>query len=77
MKTNYFVHNGLYVSDLIESLILALMMSLSLQAVMTCNLLYFPLIFQLEMASKTCWTVVGSFLPTLRIQTLVLFLADK
>ena len=42
--------------------------------VMKCTLLNFPVSFWLEMASKTFWTVVGSFLLMPRIQTLVLFL---
>ena len=54
---------------------LVLKISLSLQAVMTCTLLYFPVGCWLEMASKTCLTFVGSFLPMLRIQIFVLFLA--
>ena len=56
---------------------LFLMMSLSLRAVMTCTLLYFPVSFWLDMASKTCWTDVGSFLPIMRIQTLVMFLSGN
>ena len=57
--------------------ILVLTISLSLWAVMTCTLLNFPVSWLLEMASKTFWTVVGYFLPILRIQTLFLFLSEK
>ena len=57
--------------------ILVLMMSLYLRAVMTFNLLHFPVSFWPDMASKTFWTDVGSFLPMLRIQTVVLFLSGN
>ena len=53
---------------------LVLIISLSLRAVMICTLLHFPLSCWLEMDSKNYWTVVGSFLQMIRIQTLVLFL---
>ena len=55
--------------------ILVLMISSSLRAVMTCILLNFPVSFWLDMASITCWTDVGYFLPMLIIQKLVLSLA--
>ena len=42
---------------------------------MTCTLLNFTVSCWLEMASKISWTVVSYFLPILRIQTSVLFLA--
>ena len=51
-----------------------MIMSLSLRAVITCILFHFPVNFWIDMASKNCWTVVGSFLLIMRIQTLVLFL---
>ena len=54
---------------------LVLKMFQYLQAVMTSTLLHFPVIYLLDMASKTCWTVVGSFMPMLSIQTIFLFLA--
>ena len=57
------------------SWILVLKIILSLRDVMTCTLLHFPVIFWLEMYYKTCWTVVGSFLTIMRIQTLILFLS--
>ena len=50
-------------------------MFLSLQDVMKCTLLYFSVRCWLEIASKTCWTGVGSFMQILKIQKLVLFLA--
>ena len=53
---------------------LVLIMSLSLRDVMACTLLHFNVICRINMYSKTCWAVVGYFLPTLRIQTVVLFL---
>ena len=53
---------------------LVLIMYLSLRAVMTRTLLHFPVSFLLEMDYKTCWTVVGYFLPMPRIQKMVLFL---
>ena len=56
---------------------LVLIMYLYLRAVMKCTRLHFPVIFWLEMASKTCWTVVGSFLPLLKIQKCVLFLSGN
>ena len=54
---------------------LVLMMSLDMQEMMTCTLLHFTVSFWIDMASKTYWNDVGSFLPMLRIQTLVLYLA--
>ena len=54
---------------------LVLMMSLSLRSGMIFILFQFPVSWWLDMAYKTCLTVVGSFLPILRIQTLVLILA--
>ena len=59
------------------SWILVMMISLSIRSVIPCNLLHFPVICWLDMASKTCWTVVSHFLTMLRIQTLVLFLAGN
>ena len=53
---------------------LVVMMSLSLQAMMICTLLRFPVNCWLEMASKNCWSDVGYFMPILRIQELFLFL---
>ena len=49
------------------------MMSLSLQAVMTCTMLNFPVSCWLEMASKL-FSDVGSFTPIMRIQTFIMFL---
>ena len=49
-------------------------MYLYLRDVITRNLLNFPVSCWLDMDSKNCWTGVGSFLPTPRIQKLVLFL---
>ena len=57
--------------------ILVLMMSLSLRAVIPCTLFHFPVSFWLEMAYRTWCADVGSFMPILRIQTLVLFLAGN
>ena len=59
------------------SLRLVLIISLFLRAVITCTLLHFPVICWLDMASKTCWTVDGYFLPIIRIQPLVLFPASN
>ena len=56
---------------------LVLMISLSLWAVMACALLNFPVSFWLEMAFKNCSTDVASFLPMLRIQKPLLFLAGN
>ena len=56
---------------------LVLKMFLSLRDMMKCNLLYFTVSCWIEMAYKTCWNVVGSFLKMLRIQTLVLFLSVR
>ena len=56
---------------------LVLIMSLYLQAVMTCTSLHFPFSCWLDMAYKTCWKAVDFFLPILRIQTLFLFLAGN
>ena len=55
---------------------LVLIIPLSLWDVMKCTLLHFPVSFWLEMAYKSFWTVVGSFMPMLRIQTLVLCLPE-
>ena len=57
------------------SWILVLIMSLYLRDVMTWTLLHFPVSCWLEMDYKTCWTVIGSFMPILRTQTLILFLS--
>ena len=54
---------------------LVLIMSLSLRDLMTCNLLDFPVSCWLDMVSTTCWSVVGYFLPIMRIQTSFMFLA--
>ena len=54
---------------------LVMMMSLSMWSVMTCNLLHFPYSCWLEMSSITWRSDVVSFLPMIRIQTFVLFLA--
>ena len=51
------------------------MVSLSLRFVMTFTLFHFPVIFRLDMASRTWCADVGSFLKVLRIQIFVLFLA--
>ena len=56
---------------------LVLTTSLSLQDVMKCTLLYFTISFWHDMSYKTCWTVVGSFLKILRIQTLFLSIAGN
>ena len=56
---------------------LVMIMSLSLWSVITCTLLHFPVSSWLDMASKTCWTVFGSFMLILRIQKLVLFLSGN
>ena len=56
---------------------LVLMISLSMRDVITCTLLQFTVSWWLDMDSKTCWGVVGYFLPMLSIQTLVLFLAGN
>ena len=50
---------------------------LPLQAFMTFTLLHLLVSCWLDMDSKNCWTVVGSFMPMLRIQKLVLFLAGN
>ena len=50
---------------------------LSLWAVITCTMLYSTVSFQLDIASRMFLTVVVYFIPILRIQTLVLFLAVK
>ena len=57
--------------------IFVLKMFLSLCAVMTWDLLNFPVSCWLDISSRTCWNVVGSFLPILSIQTLVLFCSVK
>ena len=54
---------------------LVLMISLSLKVVMTCTLLRFPVSFWIDIYSKNVCAVVGSFMPIIRIQTLVLFIA--
>ena len=54
--------------------ILVLMMSLSLQDMMICTLLHFPVNLLFDMDSKTCLTDVGYFMTMLRIQALVPFL---
>ena len=51
-----------------------MIMCLCLRVVMACTLLYFPVSCVLDMDFKTFWTVLGSFLSMLSIQTLVLFL---
>ena len=51
-----------------------LVVILSLRSVITFTLLHFPVSCWLDMASKTCWTVVGYFLIMMRIQTFVLFI---
>ena len=56
---------------------LVLMMFLYLRAVMKFTLLHFAVSYWLDMDYRTCWTVVGSFLPIPRIQKLVLFLAGN
>ena len=56
---------------------LVLIMFLSLRDVMTCTLLYFYFNIWLEMASKTCWNVFGTFMLILSIQSLVLFLSGN
>ena len=56
---------------------LVLVMSLSLWVVMACTLLHCPVSWWLDMDSKNCWTDVGSFLPMMKIQTLVLFLSGN
>ena len=54
-----------------------LKMFLSMQAVFTRTLLYFPVDCCFDRYSITWWTVVGSFIPILIIHTLVLFIAIK
>ena len=49
-------------------------MSLFMRYVMTCIMLHLPVSFWLETAYKTCCTDIGSFLPMMRIQRLVMFL---
>ena len=56
---------------------LVLITSLSLRYVITCALFHFPVSCRLNMSYKTCCTVVGYFLPMMRIQTLVLFLTTN
>ena len=56
---------------------LVLKMFLSLRAVMTWTLFYFPVSCWLEIASKTVWTIAGSFMSLLRIHTLVQFFSGK
>ena len=56
---------------------LFLKMFLSLRDVMTWTLFHFPVSCWLNIAFRICWTVVGYFIPIMRIQTLVLFLAGK
>ena len=46
---------------------LVMMMSLALQELMTCTLLHFTVSCWIDMASKTYWNGVGSFLPMMRI----------
>ena len=41
------------------------------------TLLKFPVSCWLDIASSTCWTVVGYFIPIISVHTLVLFLAVK
>ena len=55
--------------------ILVLAVLLSLRAVMTCTLLYFNVSFWLDTAYKLFWNVIGSFIPIMRINKLVLFIA--
>ena len=57
--------------------ILVLTMSLYLRAAMTFTLLHLPTSCWPDMASNKCRNVVDSFLPMLRIQTLVPFIADN
>ena len=57
--------------------IFVLTMFLYIRAVITWTLLHFPVSCWIDIASRTCWTVVGSFLPMLRIHKFVLFLAGK
>ena len=52
-------------------------MSLSLRSVVKFTLLHFPVSCWLEMGYITWWTVVGSFLTILSIQTFILFLAGN
>ena len=56
------------------SWILVMIMFLSLRAVVTCTLLYFPVSCWFDMAYKHFWTVVGYFLWIPRIQKLFLFI---
>ena len=50
-------------------------MFLSLWAVLTWTLFHLRVSCWLDIFSRTCWTIVEYFLPTLMIHTLVLFLA--
>ena len=54
-----------------------LTMFLSLRDVMTWILLNFPVRCWLDISSMNCGTVVGYFLPIMRIHTLVLFISGK
>ena len=54
-----------------------LIMPLSLQAVITRTLLYFPVGCWIEMDYKTCYDDVGYFLPMLGIQKNFLFLSGS
>ena len=80
-KTNYFFPitpmSLIWLNMDIFPWILVLAMFLSLQYVMMQNLLHFTFNFLLDIDYKTCWNVVGYFLPMLRIQTLALFLYWK